>query len=58
MPELDKEYSKGEIIKLLSKLELVDAKWLGERNNILKAINEHTAIVCPTSNKISELFEF
>jgi hypothetical protein len=51
MPELDKEYSKGEIIKLLSKLELVDANWLAERNNILKAINEHTAIVCPTSNK-------
>lgn len=58
MPELDKEYSKGEIIKLLSKLELVDANWLAERNNILKAINDHTAIVCPTSNEISELFEF
>ena len=56
MPELDKEYSKGEIIKLLTKLELGDAAWLAERRNILKAIEEHTAIICPTSSNISEIF--
>jgi len=56
MPELDKEYSKREVIKLLTKLELGDAAWVAERENILRAIEEHTAIICPTSSNISEIF--
>lgn len=56
MPELDKEYSKREIVKLLEKLERVDSSWVSERKNILSAIDEHTQIVCPTSAEIGEIY--
>ena len=56
MPELDKEYSKREIVKLLEKLERVDSSWVSERKNILSAIDEHTQIVCPTSAEIGETY--